>query len=119
MECKSEVELSRAEIYKAETGQMNNACAWFKTNYQGAKATNLLIIPTKVLSGGAAFSDPIGIVRKPSLKKLVNNFKSFFSEFKNVDLKDVSETKIQQVLNTHNLSVDAILTKYSEMPKTS
>jgi hypothetical protein len=28
MECKSEVDLKRAEINKGESGQMNNACAW-------------------------------------------------------------------------------------------
>jgi len=48
-ESKSEVELSRAEIYKTETGQMNNPCAWFKNKYSNAKVTNLLIIPTKAL----------------------------------------------------------------------
>ena len=31
IECKSEVDLQRTEIAKAETGQMNNATAWFKT----------------------------------------------------------------------------------------
>jgi len=28
-----EVHLDRKEIYKEETGQMNNACAWFAKNY--------------------------------------------------------------------------------------
>jgi replicative superfamily II helicase len=115
-ECKNEVELNRTEIQKSESGQMNNANGWFKTNYQGAKITSVLIIPTKVLSSAAAFNDPVQIIRKASLKRLVHNFKSFFLELKNVELKDVSDTKIQQLLNTHKLSVDDILAKYSELP---
>src|SRR5947208_11307581 len=39
VECKSEVDLNRAEINKDESGQMNNACAWFEKYYKGAKAT--------------------------------------------------------------------------------
>ena len=47
VECKNEVSLDRAEISKRETGQMNNACAWFSKNYRGATAKNVLVIPTK------------------------------------------------------------------------
>ena len=35
VECKSEVHLDRKEIHKDETGQMNNACAWFAKTYKG------------------------------------------------------------------------------------
>jgi len=45
VECKSEVDLNRAEINKDESGQMNNACAWFEKYYKGATATKILIIP--------------------------------------------------------------------------
>lgn len=117
VECKNEVELDRDCINKTESGQMNNACGWFKDKYPGAKSTNLLVIPTKVLSKAAAFNEPVGIVRKSNLKKFVHNFKSFFVEFKNVDLKDISETKLQQLINSHGLSVDDILSGYSENPK--
>jgi replicative superfamily II helicase len=48
IECKSEVDLKRSEINKTETGQMNNAVAWFRRHYAGAKATHLMIIPAKV-----------------------------------------------------------------------
>lgn len=47
VECKSKVELTRDQINKTETGQMNNATAWFKRTYQGATAKNIMIIPTK------------------------------------------------------------------------
>jgi replicative superfamily II helicase len=115
-ECKSEVELARVEIVKSESGQLNNATGWFKTNYPGGKITSFLIIPTKILSSAAAFNDPVRIIRKANLKKFVQSFRSFFLELKNVELKDVSDTKLQQFLNSHNLSVEDILTKYSEIP---
>ena len=116
-ECKSEVELDRDSIQKGETGQMNNACAWFKERYKGAKSKNILIIPTKVVSKATGFNETVGIMRKANLKRLVYNFKAFFAEFKSVDLKDVSDKKVQEFLNTHKLSVDEILTVYSEAAK--
>jgi hypothetical protein len=84
---------------------------------QTAKVTNLLIIPTKNVSSAAGFNEPVQIVRKSNLKRLVHNFKSFFSEFKNIDLRDISDDKVQQFLKTHNLLVHEILDKYSETPK--
>ena len=119
VECKSEVELDRDEIRKSETGQMNNACAWFKKHYHDAKVTNLLIIPTKIVSSAAGFNELVQIVRKSSLKKLVKNFKSLFGEFKKIDLQDIDDAKIQKYLKEHSLSVEDILTGYSEAPKNS
>ena len=43
VECKSEVQPDRKEIVKDETGQMNNACAWFAKHYNGAKAKNIMM----------------------------------------------------------------------------
>ena len=57
VECKSEVDLNRAEIHKSETGQMSNACAWFGKNYPGAKAKKIIIIPTNKIGKGAGFSE--------------------------------------------------------------
>lgn len=116
-ECKSEVELERKEIHKTETGQMNNACAWFKKNYPGAKATNLLIIPPKVVASAAGFNDSVRIVRRSNLKRLVKNFRTLFTEFKDIDLKDVDDAKLQKLLAAHSLTTDEILTSYAEEPK--
>ncbi len=101
VECKSQVELDRDEIRKEETGQLNNACAWFKKNYHDAKVTNLLIIPTKVVSSAAGFNEPVQIVRKPNLKKLVKNFKMLFYEFRSVELQDIDDAKVQRYLKEH------------------
>ncbi|MBI4222618.1 MAG: DEAD/DEAH box helicase family protein [Planctomycetes bacterium] len=112
VECKSEVVLDRAEINKKETGQMNNACAWFVKKYPGAKATKIMIIPTNKVNSSAGFNDEVKIMREKELGKLTKSVKAFFTEFKNLDFNDLSERKIQKLLNVHKLSVDDILKCY-------
>jgi len=118
-ECKSEVDLNRAEINKHETGQINNACAWFKQNYGTSKVKRIMIIPTKKLGYGAGFNEDVGIMRKGKLGKLTSNVRGFFNEFKDLDLKNLSEKKIQEYLSFHKLNVEKILTDYSEKPVVS
>ncbi len=115
-ECKSEVSLQRANVNKQESGQMNNSCAWFKNHYGDSKFKSILIIPTKKLGDGAAFNEPVKIMRKSQLQLLVNNVRAFFQEFKNLDLKNLSENKIQSFVDAHNLSVDKLVNNYSESP---
>lgn len=111
-EAKTEVDESRSEIYKTETGQMNNSCAWFKSHYPGALAKKILIHPSKQLGSGAGFNESVQIVRKSRLKRLSKAFSSLFSEFKQLDLGSVSDSHIQQVLQTHHLGIDALLKNY-------
>lgn len=117
MECKSEVDLKRSEINKTETGQMNNAIAWFERHYGGAKAKNVMIIPTKTVGHAAGFSAPVEIVRNASLKKLSQNVENFFREFRQYDLASLSEEKVSKLLKMHHLAIDNILNEYSEEPK--
>jgi hypothetical protein len=116
-ECKSEVKPGRAEINKDETGQMNNASAWFRQVYPGLKVKCVLIIPTKTLGNGAGFNEPVEIMRDPSLDHLTRNVRSFFNEFRNLDLSNLSETKTQSLLDMHKLGVSDLLSVYSEPPK--
>jgi len=116
-ECKSEVDLRRSEIGKAETGQMNNAIAWFERNYAGTKVKNIMIIPTKVVGRAAGFNAAVQIMRNPSLKKLSSNIEKFFLEFRQYDLASLSEGKVDELLKLHHLSIDEILEEYSEEPK--
>ena len=118
VECKSEVHLDRSEIAKDETGQMNNACAWFAKNYKGAKAKNIIIIPRTKLANGAGFNEEVQVMRKTELNKLTKNIRSFFAEFASADFKDLSEKKVQALLDTHHLSVEVILNEYSKPPRT-
>ena len=117
IECKNEVELKRSEINKDETGQMNNAIAWFKRNYSGAKSTNLMIIPPKAIGHAGGFSEPVRIMRNANLKQLSANVDAFYREFAKYDFASLSEAKTEEWLNIHHLSVDEILSKYSEEPK--
>lgn len=116
IECKNEVESARDHIYKAETGQMNNSCAWFKANYPGALAKNILIIPTKKLGDGAGFNEDVEIMRKSKLRDLVRNFKKFFQEFKQLDLKNISDNRIQEAIKQNSVGIDHLLSDYSEIP---
>jgi hypothetical protein len=115
-ECKSEVEQGRETIYKNETGQMNNSCGWFKREYQGATAKKIMIIPAKKLGAGAAFNDPVEIMRRNKLKALVRSFRGFFQELKQLDLGSISDSRIQQALAEHNLDIENLLNDYSEAP---
>jgi hypothetical protein len=118
IECKSSVNLGRNEIHKDETGQMNNACAWFTKNYGDVPVKRIMIIPSKKLNTSTGFNYPVEIVRDSKLRKLNINVRSFFTEFKQMDLQDLSETKIQDLLVLHKLTADDILNEYSEIPQT-
>jgi replicative superfamily II helicase len=117
VECKSEVVIDRAEIVKDETGQMNNASAWFRKYYPGAKVKRIMIIPTKTLSKGAGFNEDVEIMRNNNLQRLTRNVKTFFSEFRNLDFTSLSESKVQSFIDTHKLGVSNLLTEYSEQPR--
>jgi len=52
------------------------------------------------------------------LQALTGNVRRFFSEFRSADFKDLSEKKVQQLIDTHKLSVDAILTEYTKPVRT-
>lgn len=115
-ECKNKVLHSRKEIVKDETGQMNTACAWFTANYGDARVKRIMIIPTKKISHAAGFNLEVQIMREGSLKQLNANVIKFFSEFKELDLKDIPEKKVQELLSLHKLTAEDFLNSYSELP---
>jgi replicative superfamily II helicase len=113
IECKSEVKLTRSQINKYETEQMNSSCAWFGKIYTGAKVTNVLIIPTNKLAEAAALSYDVRVLQDKGLKKLKEQVMSFFKEFQDLNFHDLSEKKTQELVNAHGLSVEAILSNYT------
>ena len=115
-ECKSEVEDSRSEIKKIETGQMNNHCGWFEQEYKTAKVKRILIIPTKEVSKQGNFTHEVEIMRKGKLRSLRDNVRSFFKEFKDYLLTEVSDSKMQELLFFHKLDVESLKKEYSEKP---
>lgn len=113
-ECKSEVEDSRSEINKTETGQMNNHCAWFEQEYKTDKVKRILIIPTKNVSKQGSFTHEVEIMRKGTLKSLRDRVKSFFKELKDYSLTEISDSKMQELLVFHKLDVESLKKEYSE-----
>lgn len=115
-ECKSEVELTRAEVNKRETDQMNRSSAWFGRYYPGSSVTRIMIIPPAKLASGAALNDEVLLMRKKQLDQLTKNARAFFNEFRNVDLRDLSERKIDAHLRIHKLTIDDLTTAYGQKP---
>jgi hypothetical protein len=119
LECKNEVEDTRSEISKHEAGQMNTHSAWFEGVYGDAKCKRILIIPMIKLAYNADFTHDVEIMRKNTLNKLKSNIKNFFKEFAKYVWLEVSDQKIQQLLDVHQLDIRSITTKYSEPYKKS
>ncbi|WP_299671991.1 DEAD/DEAH box helicase family protein [uncultured Polaribacter sp.] len=113
-ECKSEVLDTRSEINKHEASQMNSHCGWFEESYQDKKVKRILIIPTKNLPYHANFTHSVEIMRKNRLKKLRLNFQGFFREFKNYEINDLTDDKINDFLLAHNLDINSLSSEYSE-----
>ncbi|WP_367104716.1 DEAD/DEAH box helicase family protein [uncultured Psychrobacter sp.] len=113
-ECKNEVNLERKEVNKHEVGQMNSHCAWFESQYNDSPVKRVLIIPTRQVSYHADFTHEVEIMKRWNLKKLRNNVKGFFKEFNKYKLDSLTNEKIQEFINAHNLDVDCLLNEYSE-----
>jgi tetratricopeptide (TPR) repeat protein len=113
-ECKNEVDEKRSDINKAETGQMNVSCAWFKENYNGETVKNIMIIPSNRVSPAGAFSEDVEILKKHGLSKLNNNIRNFFNEFKDYDIKTLTESQIEESLTMHKLTIQNILNDYTD-----
>jgi replicative superfamily II helicase len=116
-ECKNEVKVTRVEINKDETKQMNNSIAWFKKQYGEVTVKNILIINANSFAKGAVLSKEVELMKEKHLKKLVKNVRAFFNEFKELDFSNLSDKKIQEYLTTHKLTVDDMKAEYSEKVK--
>jgi replicative superfamily II helicase len=115
-ECKSQVELTRAEISKYETEQINSSSAWFTRHYPDAAVTRILVIPTKQLAASSDFLLDTVIMRKRSLDLLIKNVRSFFGEFREDAPRSISERRVNAAIIAHHLTVDEMMTRYSERP---
>ncbi len=114
-ECKSEVDETRSEIYKSESGQMNNHCAWFENEYgANVKVYRYLIIPTKKLSYSGNFTHEVRIIRKNRLRDFKKEIKQFIEELSPYNIKDISEESLQNYIDSHCLNMSDIREKYSE-----
>ncbi|MEM5786241.1 MAG: helicase C-terminal domain-containing protein, partial [Syntrophobacteraceae bacterium] len=113
-ECKSEVEVTRTEINKHEAEQMNRSCAWFGKHYAGSNVKNIIIHPAYNVASAAAFTHEIEAMRVNELGRLVRKISEFFKSFESLDLRSLSPTHIQQMIDAHNLSIPSLLTMYTK-----
>ena len=114
IECKSEVEDTREEISKHEAGQMNSHCGWFESEYGDSPVKRILMIPTKKLSYYGDFTHDVEIMRKGKLKALKTSIKSFAKELKNYKINEISDEKIQELINFHKLDIQSLENEYTE-----
>ncbi len=117
VECKNEVLSTRSSIYKEETGQMNNHIAWFRANYHDAVAKMIMIHPAIKLGKGAGFNEHVEMMGDKELRRLKQNIRAFFNEFKGLDLNDLSEAKVHGFLQTHRLTIEDVMAAYSVAPQ--
>jgi len=116
-ECKSEVEVNRAEINKREAEQMNRSSAWFEKHYLGMKVKRIIVHPTNAEASAASFTHEVDAMREAELKKLVKGLREFFKSFESLNFKDLSMAHIQKLVDSHGLSVPSLLTDYSKKLK--
>jgi uncharacterized protein Yka (UPF0111/DUF47 family) len=53
-------------------------------------------------------------MRKGTLRKLRENIKNFFKEFSNYVWGDVTDRKMQELIDAHELGIGSLKEKYSE-----
>lgn len=105
IECKSEVDVLRAEVNKRETEQMNRSSAWFEKHYEGMDAKRLLIHPAKKIESAAAFTHEVEGITESDLKRIVGSCRDFFKTFKTQHFDDLSVNTIQKNIDFYKLSV--------------
>lgn len=113
-ECKSEVDITRADINKREAEQMNRSSAWFDKHYPGMSAKRIIIHPAHTVESAAAFTHDVEAMREAELKKFVKSGREFFKSFESLNFKDLSTAHIQKMVDAHNLAVPHLLSLYSK-----
>lgn len=113
-ECKSEVDVDRAEINKREAEQMNRSAAWFDKHYQGMNVKRVIVHPSNTVQSAAAFTHETEAMREAELRKLVKSAREFFKSFEALDFKDLSAAHIQKLVDAHKLAVPDLLSNYSK-----
>ncbi len=113
-ECKSEVEITRAEINKREAEQMNRSSAWFDKHYPGMNVKHIIVHPSNTVQSAAAFTHEVEAMREPELRKFVKSVRDFFKFFESLNFKDLSTAYIQKMVDAHHLAVPDLLTRYSK-----
>lgn len=114
-ECKNEVLDTREAIKKSEVGQMNNHCGWFESEYgTEVKVSRFMIIPIKKIEYSANFTHEVKIIRKSGLRKLKNVVKDFVQELNPYDLGNITDEKLQEIIDRNELYPEKFKVDFSE-----
>jgi replicative superfamily II helicase len=116
-ECKNEVKLTRVEINKSEAEQMNRSSAWFAKHYKGVDVKRVIVHPSNVVASAAAFTHDVVAMREKELRSFKAACREFFSSFEAQDFGSLSETKTQELLDVHGLSVQVLIDAYGKKLK--
>lgn len=111
IECKSEVTTGR-NINKHEAAQMCSHCAWFDEHYPGVDVLRIWMHPSHQLSYESNLTHNVYVIDKKLLDKLKHNFSNFIKEFRNYDLKALSNNLILKALQTNKLDVESLANEY-------
>jgi hypothetical protein len=68
-----------------------------------------MIHPSNAAQSAAAFTHEVEAMRE-IIRKLVSAAREFFKSFESLNFKDLSATRIQKRVDTHNLSAQDLLT---------
>lgn len=114
-ECKNEVLDTREAIKKSEVGQMNNHCGWFESEYgTEVKVSRFMIIPIKKIEYSTNFTHEVKIIRKSGLRKLKNVVKDFVHELNPYDLGNITDEKLQEIIDRNELYPEKFKVDFSE-----
>ena len=117
IECKSEVNVTRAEVNKREAEQMNRSAAWFDKHYKGMLSTRVIIHPAKKIESAAAFTHSVEGITEQDLNRFVRACRSLFKSLEGQNFSDLSPTYLDGLIKLHKLSVNDIVTLYSRKLK--
>ena len=113
-ECKSEVEVNRAEINKREAEQMNRSSAWFDKHYAGMKVKRIIVHPANTVARAASFIHDVEAMRETELRQFVRKLREFFKSFEALNFRDLSATQIQKFVDAYGLSAPSLLTQLTK-----
>ena len=116
-ECKSEVEVSRAEINAREAEQMNRSSAWFNKHYAGMEVKRIIVHPANTVARAASLLYDVEAMRETELRRFVKKLRDFFKSFETLNFKDLSATQIQKSVDAYGLSVPSLLTQLTKKLK--
>lgn len=108
-ECKSEVDVNRAEINKREAEQMNRSSVWFDKHYAGLNVKRIIIHPSNVVPSSAGLTHEIEAMRITELKHFVKKVRDFFKSLETLNFNDLSTAHLQKLVDAHSLSVEKLL----------